>query len=344
MKNKLLYFNLAIDDNDTSLGFAIKWIETIAQNYYQVDVVTLRKSSDVNFSQNINIYSANESKKRISKYVHLFKIVKQLTSENQYDRCFSHMSPISVVIASYYLKKYNIKTTLWFTHPGPKFGIKKIILYISLLLSEYIVTASRSSFPFKSKKVNVIGHAIDLERFKNNKKVFKLNKFVILSRISSSKDLELSIDSFLKSNFSEQTLDIIGGPLNESDEKYLKELTKKYDHPNINFLGKIKYIDLPKKLEEYDVHINSAKSGFFDKSVLETLSVEILNLYKNSDFNILFDGNELFNFNNSIELINKLNNLSSLSEDNLQIIFNNLQTKLEQNSISTLNKRLKNYL
>ena len=154
----------------------------------------------------------------------------------------------------------------------------------------------------------------------------------------------MSIDSFLKSKFSNHTLDIIGGTLNENDEKYLKELIKKYNHPNINFIGKIKYIDLPKKLREYDVHISSAKNGFFDKSILETLSVGILNLYKNSDFNVLFDGNELFNFNNSHELIDKLNNLSNLTEDNLLIIFKNLQTKLEQNSISTLNKRLKIYL
>ena len=43
MNNKLLYFNLAINDKDTSLGFAIKWIETISKNYDQVDVVTLKK-------------------------------------------------------------------------------------------------------------------------------------------------------------------------------------------------------------------------------------------------------------------------------------------------------------
>ena len=43
------------------------------------------------------------------------------------------MSPISVLIKSYYLIKKRIKTTLWFTHPGPKFGIKKLILFMSFL-------------------------------------------------------------------------------------------------------------------------------------------------------------------------------------------------------------------
>ena len=41
-EKKLLYFNLAINEKDTSLGFAIDWIETISKNFDQVDVVTLR--------------------------------------------------------------------------------------------------------------------------------------------------------------------------------------------------------------------------------------------------------------------------------------------------------------
>ena len=47
MSKKLLYFNLALDENDTSLGFAIDWIKTIAKNYDHVDVVTLKKVSNL---------------------------------------------------------------------------------------------------------------------------------------------------------------------------------------------------------------------------------------------------------------------------------------------------------
>ena len=53
MSKKLLYFNLALDENDTSLGFAIDWIKTIAKNYDHVDVVTLKKVSNLNFQENI---------------------------------------------------------------------------------------------------------------------------------------------------------------------------------------------------------------------------------------------------------------------------------------------------
>ena len=71
MSKKLLYFNLAIDEGDTSLGFAIDWIETIAKNYDHVDVVTLKKVSNLNFQENIKVHGAKPNKYKIYKYVYL---------------------------------------------------------------------------------------------------------------------------------------------------------------------------------------------------------------------------------------------------------------------------------
>tara|TARA_B100001109_G_scaffold208893_1_gene176449 strand:- start:729 stop:1763 length:1035 start_codon:yes stop_codon:yes gene_type:complete len=344
MKNKLLYFNLAINDTDTSLGFAIKWIETISKNFDQVDVVTLKKVTNTKFAENISVYGPDEKAGRFSKYFIFFKQVKKLTKENSYTRCFSHMSPISIFLSSFYLIKYKIKTTLWFTHPGPNFGIKKVILFVSMLISEYIVTASNSSFPFKNKKVKVIGHAIDLEKFNFDRKTFEIKKFLILSRISKSKDIETAIDSFLMSNFKHYQLDIIGGPLNKKDEQYLDSLKNKYKDENIKFLGKFKHENLPKVLSEYHVHFNCAKNGFFDKSVLETLAFEIVNFYKNTDFNYIFENDNFFNFQNSNELLFKLNELSKFNNEEILYNLKNSKKQLANNSLKTLNKRLKNYL
>ena len=51
-----------------------------------------------------------------------------------------------------------------------------------------------------------------------------LNRFLILSRISKSKNIEIAINAFLNSKFSDKKLDIIGGPLNNDDVDYLEEL------------------------------------------------------------------------------------------------------------------------
>ena len=343
MSKKLLYFNLAIDESDTSLGFAINWIETIAENYDQVDVVSLRKVSNHNFSKSINIYGADKNNNKFNKYIYLYKKVKELCEENKYERCFSHMSPISIVVCGYLLKKNKIKTTLWFTHPGPKVGIKKLILFFSFLISEYVVTASSTSFPIKSKKVNVIGHAIDLFKFQSERNHHKLDNFLILSRISRSKNLEIALDAFLNSDFKDCSLDIIGGTLNVNDERYLKLLKNKYSSNNIKFLGKVDHSKLPDILKKYDVHFNSAKNGFYDKSVLETLSCGIINFYMNDDFNVLF-GNDEYNFKNTTQLSQKLNNLKNLSDNEFVELQIKVKNKLNHHSLSTLFNRLKPYL
>ena len=107
--------------------------------------------------------------------------------------------------------------------------------------------------------------------------------------------------------------------MNENDKKYLKKLKNKYSSYN-EFLGKIEHTLLPEILTKYDVHFNCAKNGFYDKSVLETLSCEIVNFYKNDDFDNLFNTKK-FNFENSIDLINKLNNLDEFSNEDISEIF-----------------------
>ncbi|RPG61818.1 MAG: glycosyltransferase [Flavobacteriaceae bacterium TMED238] len=344
--SKLLYLNLAIDSEDTSLGFAIGWLEEISKNYESVDVITLRLGKLPILDKKINIYGPTYSTNKLTKYRFLYKTAKKLINKSNYDRCFSHMSPISIFVIALLLKSKNIKTTLWFTHPGPKFGIKKLILFISSKLSSQILTASSSSFPFESKKVHIIGHAVNLEYFQNNKSKFELNNFLILSRISQSKNLETSIDAFLKSNFRDKNLDIIGGPLNRDDEEYLKKLELKYSNlNNVNFLGKAKHIDLPTILEKYDINFNSAGEGFYDKSVLETLSMGIINFYHNPDFDNIYNNySENYYFNDSASLTLKINLLENLKYADFNKFFAEINKNLNKHSLSTLNERLSNII
>lgn len=343
MSKNLLYFNLAIDEKDTSLGFTVDWLNTIAEEFDQVDVISLRVNGIPKVNDSIKIYGLENGKNRISKYIYFLKKLRKLTKEKNYERCFSHMSPISVVLGKFFLVRHKIKTTLWFTHPGPKIGLKKLILYLAFLFSENVVTASKNSFPFTGQKVATIGHSINLDLFNNNKKIYSVNKILILSRISKSKNIEMSIDGFLNSDLKNSSIDIIGGPLNKKDKEYFERLKIQYKDKRVNFLGKVTHKDLPEILSKYDVHINSAGNGFFDKSVLETLSCGLINIYRNSDFNYIFKDSK-FNFKNEEQLVEKINEVTKLNSEELEQIFKTIDRSLKDNSLSTLNQRLSNYL
>ena len=308
MSKNLLYFNLAIDEKDTSLGFTINWLNTIAEEFDQVDVISLRVNGIPKVNDSIKIYGLENGKNRISKYIYFLKKLRELTKENNYERCFSHMSPISVVLGKFFLVRHKIKTTLWFTHPGPKVGLKKLILYLAFLFSENVVTASENSFPFSGRKVATIGHSINLDLFNNNKKIYSVNKILVLSRISKSKNIEMSIDGFLNSDLKNSSIDIIGGPLNKKDKEYFERLKIQYKDKRVNFLGKVTYKDLPvipftaprtKKLKIINFTKKLDSEIFQLVNVFKTLKLnpdninleKIENYLKQSDLNV--DNDEL---------------------------------------------------
>ena len=57
---KILVLNIATDSKDTSLGFAISWLNEFSKNYLEVDVITLNKGDTSALNENVNIYEINK--------------------------------------------------------------------------------------------------------------------------------------------------------------------------------------------------------------------------------------------------------------------------------------------
>ena len=161
MNNKLLILNLGVDSENTSLAFTQKWINDISLNFAAVDVLTMKVGNTYQLNKNVNLFFINDQNTNYTKIYQLRKLNKltrKLIKNNNYTHCFAHMAPMQHLVAKFYLIQKNIKTTLWFTHSGPKFGIKWLILWFSSMLANNIVTASKSSFPFRFKKVLSLIH------------------------------------------------------------------------------------------------------------------------------------------------------------------------------------------
>ena len=345
-RNNLLYLNLSVDEKDVSLGFAKKWTNQFSENFENVDIITLKKSTKNTEYQNVKIYGIYEDDKstKFKKYLQIKNIIQKLTADTNYDMCFSHMSPLLLVLTRIYSKNKNTPRILWYTHPKPKDLFKRLILRLSLIFSNKVVTASKSSFPYKSKKVEIIGHAIDYDLF-HKKRDNLLNKdFIILSRISQSKNIELALDSFLNSKFKNNLITVVGDSVTSQDKEYKKFLENKYkNNDNVIFEGKVPHNSLPTVLRNYSFHINATASGFYDKSVLETLSAGLFNFYSNTDYNKLFreDMTTFTNFKlNYSSLTDNLNAVYDLKEETLLEIVQLGQKNASNESIRTIFDRV----
>ena len=347
MNNKnLLYLNLAVDDEDVSLGFANTWIKQFSNKFENVDIITLNKSNEnIGTNKKVNIYGLlkGDNTSRISKFLKIRKTIKELTSTTSYDLCFSHMSPLLLLMTKFYgLKKF--PTILWYTHPKPREFSKKIVLIMSLFFCNKVVTASNSSFPYKSNKLNVVGHAIDYEQFLNKRGKVLNKEFLILSRISKSKNLEVAIDGFLKSKFSNHNISIVGDAVSKEDVEYRNKLSKKYElNKNVIFLGKIPHKDLPSLMNKYSFHINATPEGFYDKSVLEAISGGLFSLYANKDYDKHFkkDMQYLTKFElNQRSLSDVLNSVYEQEDKNILRIIEYGQLSVANESIQTIFERV----
>ena len=345
-RKNLLYLNLSVDDKDVSLGFAKTWTNQFSENFENVDIITLKKTAENTEYQNVKIYGISDDNKstKFNKNLQIKNIIKKITAETDYDLCFSHMSPLLLVLTKIYSKNKNTPRVLWYTHPKPKELSKRLILRLSLIFSNKVVTASKSSFPYKSKKVEIIGHAIDYDLFHRERKNLLNKDFIILSRLSKSKNIELALDSFLNSKFQNNLITIVGDSITSKDKEYKKFLENKYkDNDNVIFDGKVTHNSLPTVLSNYSFHINATASGFYDKSVLETLSAGLFNFYSNTDYNKLFSENMIkytnFKLNNS-SLTDYLNAVYYLKEETLLEIVKLGQKNASNESIETIFDRV----
>ena len=215
---------------------------------------------------------------------------------------------------------------------------------MSLFFCNKVVTASNSSFPYKSNKLNVVGHAIDYEQFLNKRKKVLNKEFLILSRISKSKNLEVAIDGFLKSKFSNHNISIVGDAVSKEDVEYRNKLSKKYElNKNVIFLGKIPHKDLPSLMNKYSFHINATPEGFYDKSVLEAISGGLFSLYANKDYDKHFkkDMHYLTKFElNQRSLSDVLNSVYEQEDKNILRIIEYGQLSVANESIQTIFERI----
>ena len=343
---KILVLNIATDSKDTSLGFAISWLNEFSKNYLEVDVITLNKGDTSALNENINIYEINKNKSRLFAVSKFYKTIALLTKRNNYEYCFSHMSAIMMLASSHVLLMRKLKSIFWYTHAGPKNLFNKLILFKSSLLANKIITASENSFPLKSKKVTPIGHAIDYKTFYKKRDSFSKKDFAIVSRISKSKNIEESIEGFLNSSASESSsILIIGGPLTNEDEDYYEYLLNIYkEHKNVSFIGPVPHSELVNYLKNVSFHINNTDKGFYDKSVLETSVNGIINFYKNIDYdkNIPSKYQENLKFDGSpSDLSNKISSIFSLEQNEFLKIIENSQEEIKNESLDTLLKRIR---
>jgi glycosyltransferase involved in cell wall biosynthesis len=282
---KILWFNLRVDRNRQGLAFAIDWLNSVAEQVERIDVITMQ-SGEYQVRDNVHIYSIGKEKgySEPRRAIEFYRLLWNLVSQHDYDACFAHMMPLFAVMAAPVLRVKHVPMVLWYTHKSVT-----VILRLAAMLVDRIVTASKESFRIESRKVRIIGHGIDTERFalreyengslqdETSERPFTVLTVGRLSRIKRIELLLEAVDMFRQEyDDAPLCLKIAGGPLTEKDQSYVAEL-KQYveEHQlqdSVMFVGSVPFEDMVAYYQEADCFVSLSNTGSIDKVVLEAMS------------------------------------------------------------------------
>jgi glycosyltransferase involved in cell wall biosynthesis len=286
--------------------------------------------------KNIKIISLS-SNKFFKIFTLQFKLLKVLF---KVDGVFCHQNPEYTILSAPLAKLFRKKIISWYTHKAVNWRRRLLER-----LTDKIITVSDKSFrnPLFPKKVEIVGHGIDINYFINNQSIEKTrDKFKIISigRISPAKDYEILIKAIeiltKKRNIKNLEVQIIGGPGLKEQEKYFERLKQLIKEKNlekcIEFLGPIPHNQILSYYQDCDLFVNMSQTGSVDKAVLEAMACEKLVLTSNEAFkDILNDERLMFESKDSNDLANKIINLMNLSEKEKQKISQNLRKEVVEN-------------
>lgn len=202
---------------------------------------------------------------------------------------FSHMTEVQSALIAIPLRMLRVPHFLWYAHAHKSLYLKWVHFW-----ADGIITSTNGSCPIKSKKVHVVGQAINLSSFVMAKdKSLPLKSLVHVGRADPSKDIETiyEVVSRVRKDHPELELTLIGDPSNlEALQQFELFVRKTLDDQNAGWLHLLPSIpreQISRTLGKYDIFIHAFK-GSLDKSILEATAVGLPVVTQNNEYLKLF--------------------------------------------------------
>lgn len=271
---RMLICTQAVDRDDPTLGFFLRWIEVCAQQCERVLVICLFEGAHT-LPSNVTVLSLGKEKSRSRARYALRFFWYIWNYRREYDALFVHMNQIYVLLGGLFWRLWGKRIVLWYAHGEVSFSLR-----LAEKLAHAVATSTPEGFRIPSKKVHVVGQGIEAERFGGcmRERAPGAIRIVYLGRISPVKRCETLIEAaaLLRDRGEQVTLTFVGDTRAPGTERYyasLQELARERKlHDRVIFTGGVPHEHILEYLCAADIFVNPSATGSLDKAGLEGLA------------------------------------------------------------------------
>lgn len=148
---KVLLITEKLDKNDETAGFFHGRLVDFASECDKLAVLVLENRSH-NLPAGVRVISLGKEK-GLPKLSYLLNFYKYIFAHLfEYDRVFIHRNPMYIVLGGIFWRLFGKEVTLWYSHAH-----LDLMLRLAVMLADQVISPSQNSFPFKTKKLKVLG-------------------------------------------------------------------------------------------------------------------------------------------------------------------------------------------
>lgn len=284
----ILMVSRILDSKDPVGSFTQCWAEVLAGKVDRLYFICLEAYDVTVKTDNFEYYSMGKERGYgrfrllINYYRYLFRIMGKV------DGFFGHMNSLYSILAFPVACLYKVKIISWVAHMNINFTIK-----LNSYLSDIMITASKESLDVNPNKKRVLGHGIDVTRFKRDGSIDRGKKIVTIGRITPIKDNETLINSvYLIADLlreKEWKVQIVGSSPTPESKKYKDDLLRLIEELDISdlidFVKPVANSQIPELLNKSSIFVNMQSKGGAGKAVLESMATETITVLCTDTFN-----------------------------------------------------------
>lgn len=328
---RLLIVTQTVDQSDPYLGFFHSWLSTLSARYTSIEVVCLSEGEH-DLPQNVSVHSLGKERGvrgRTQYAVSFLALAWRL--KRSYDAVFVHMNEEYVLLGGLFWLLLGKPVYLWRNHYAGNARTQ-----LAGMLSRKVFYTSADSYTARFK--NAVRMPVGVEVGVRNDAARDRGAVVYVGRITPSKRLEVLADAIaiLRKGGSPVSADLYGPSL-PADIGYRQELATR---DGIRVHEGVPHREVSRIMSGFNIFVNCAPSGMFDKAILEAAAAGCLVLAQSSDWQEAVGEEALRVVGKSEQLAARIAELSALDEAERRKLLEAQDRALGAHSLARLAERL----